>query len=114
MATLTVQETGLSGLKPVFVAATSGGDDFVNDGSVVLHVKNGGGGSITVTANSQRNCDQGFDHDLAVSVPAGEERMIGPFSTRRFNVETGADKDKVKITYSGITSVTVAAIKVSE
>jgi hypothetical protein len=45
-------------------------------------------------------------HDLTVSVPAGQERIIGPFSTDRFNdVTTG----NVTVTFS----VTGATIKVA-
>ena len=97
-----------SGLSPAFVAAAAGGDriPFV-DQSSYLHVKNGGASAITVTINSQKLCDQGFDHDETVSVPAGGERMIGPFSDR-FRTSDGY----VAFNYSAVTSVTVAAIEV--
>jgi hypothetical protein len=75
---------------------------------VFLHVKNGGGGSITVTVDSVTPCNQGGDHDLAVAVPAAQERMIGPLPASRFaNATTGL----VNITYSGVTTVTVAALR---
>lgn len=108
MATLTVQSVVLAGITPSLVAAAAGGDEFVNSGKTLIYVKNGGGGSINVTVDSQAVCSQGYDHDAVVAVPAGEERMIGPFSKDRFN-----DSDvKVQITYSGVTSVTIAAIEV--
>lgn len=107
MATLTVQQLSLSGLNPSFAAAAAGGDEFVNSGKIYLHVKNSGAGSITVTVNSQAACSQGFDHDTAVSVPSGGERLIGPFAKSRFDDANG----KVQIAYSGVTSVTVAAIE---
>lgn len=108
MAQLTIQKPDLAGLAPAFVAAGAGGDSFANDGKTYLHVKNGGAGSITATINSQKLCDQGFDHDAAVGVAAAGERLIGPFPQGRFNDAGGL----VQITYSGVTSVTVAAVSV--
>ncbi|RJQ26329.1 MAG: hypothetical protein C4589_09845 [Peptococcaceae bacterium] len=109
MATLSVQKISLTGLGPTFVAASAGGDIFANNSHVYLHVKNGDTAAKTVTVNSQRQCDQGFDHDIAVSVPASGERLIGPFNTSRFNNTDG----NVEVTYSAVTSVTVAAIELS-
>lgn len=106
MALLNVQKASLTGLAPAFVAASAGGDSFVNDGKTVLHVKNGGASEITVTINSQQPCNYGFDHDVVVAVPAGGERIIGPFRQDRFNDANG----QVAVTYSAVTSVTVAAI----
>lgn len=108
MAQLAVQSASATGLTPAFAAAAAGGDSFANDGRTVLHAKNGGAGAITVTVNSQQACDQGFDHDLAVAIPAGQERMIGPFPQSRFNDSSGL----VQVTYSDVTSLTVAALKV--
>ena len=105
MAALTIQTSSLTGLNPSYVAAAGGGDTFVNDGATVLHVKNGGGSSINVTADQTVACNYGFDHDNVVSVPNGGERIIGPFSPNRFGAT-------VSISYSGVTTVTVAAIKV--
>lgn len=105
MAELTVQTTSLTGLNPAYVAASAGGDTFANDSRTVLSVKNGGVGAITVTVDSVTACNHGFDHDAAVSVPAAGERTIGPFEAGRFGFTTS-------VTYSGVTSVTVAAIKV--
>lgn len=109
MATLTVQSVTLTGLNPAYVAASGGGDDFVNDGKTFLHVKNGGASPITVTVATPAQVG-GLDlADVAVSVPNAGERMIGPFQTNLFNASTG----KTSISYSGVTSVTVAAIRVS-
>lgn len=103
MAKLTVQNASLNGLDPDFENAAAGGDTFENDGSTVLHVKNGGGASIDVTVNSETKCNFGFDHDVTVSVPAGGERIIGPFPRNRFGSPTS-------ISYSDVTSVTIAAL----
>lgn len=108
MANLNIQQAVVTGLAPSFVAAAAGGDEFVNSGKAVLYVKNGGASSINVTIDSQVPCNYGVDHDVTVAVPAGAERIIGPFPKTRFNDAYG----KVKISYSAVTSVTVAVLEV--
>lgn len=108
MATLTVQPLTASGLNPNFVTAGAAGDNFTNDGNVYLHVKNGGVSSITVTIDSVAPCSYGFDHNLVITVPAGGERLTPRLSRARFNDAN----DKVNVTYSDNTSVTVAVIGV--
>ena len=107
MADLSVQTISLSGLNPTYGAAAAGGDAFVNSGREYLHVKNGGGASIDVTVDSQAQCNQGYDHNAVVAVPASGERLIGPFPKARFNDAN----EKVQIAYSAVTSVTVAAVR---
>ena len=108
MAVLNIQKITSDGLNPVFVAADAAGDEIPNGGRNVLHVKNGSAGQITVTINSQRACNQGFDHDQTVDIPAGEERVIGPFNSSRFNNSNG----RVEAAYSAAANVTVAALEV--
>lgn len=110
MATLTVYQTDLDGVTPTYVAANAGGDEFANDGRTMLHVKNGDGSPHTVTVNSRVNCNQGYDHDSVTTVSAGGEAMIGPFNLTRFNDQSTG---RASITYDGVTSVTIAAIKVA-
>lgn len=76
------------------------------DGKLFLHVKNGGAGSITVTIRKgvHFRSDVG---DLAVSVPAGGERMIGPLESSRFEQ---ADEN-LYVDFSADSSVTVAAFR---
>lgn len=107
MAELTVQKVLLGGLDPVYSAADVLGDTFANDGKLFLHVKNGDASPKTVTIDSVAQCSHGFDHDIAVTIPASDEKLIGPFPAYRFNDANG----KVKVTYSAITSVTVATFK---
>lgn len=108
MATLTMQKPTLSGIALTYSNCSAGGDEFVNNsGRVCIHVKNGNTAAQTVTVNSQKPCDQGYDHDVVVSIPASSDRLIGPFTTDRFNDANG----KVQITYSGVTSMTIAAIE---
>jgi len=102
MAQLSVQQIAKTGLNPSLAAANAGGDTFKTNEKTFLVVKNGGASPITVTIDSKTNCDQGYDHDLEVSVPAGEERWIGIFERHRFS-------GTVAVSYSDVTSVTVGA-----
>lgn len=104
---LTVQNCALSGLEPAYSAANADGNYFSNDGKTFLHVVNAGDADITVTIDSPVLCNQGFAHDEAVVVSAGEARMIGPFPPARFNAN-----GVVNVSYSDVTDVTVAAVKV--
>lgn len=109
MANLSVQQTALTGLKPTYVAAASLGDEFVNSrGRALCHIKNGSGAPITITLDSQVECNYGIDHDLDIIIPAGEERLIGPFDPARFNDVNG----RVQVGYSGVTTLTIAIIEV--
>ncbi len=116
MATLAVQLVTPAGLAPVYSAAAAGGDQFANvaDGRTFLHAKNAGGGALTVTAVRQRTSlnvpgEQPITlGNIAVSVPlTNGDRMIGPFP-ESFNDING----NVQLTYSGVTSLTVAVVRV--
>lgn len=107
MAKLSAQKITTGGLEPTYSAASSGGDEFTTTGAEFLAVKNGAGSSVDVTVASN-NCQYGGAHDLTVTVPAGEERLIGPFPPSRFAIGGG----DAEITYSSATSVTVAVLTV--
>lgn len=108
MPDLTVYDiiAGLTaGLEPTLTGCTSP-DYFVNDGRIFIYLFAGATQAIA-TVDSVKPCDQGVDHNVVVTVPATEYRMIGPFPTDRFNDANG----KVKITYDNVTTITVAAIR---
>lgn len=107
MAVLTVQTIAIAGLEPTYAAAAGGGDSFPNTGDQFLHVKNGGVGDVTVTLTTPATVEGVAIADPTVVVTAGEDRMIGPFPPSIFNDGNG----RVAVGYSGVTSVTVAAIK---
>lgn len=108
MAELTVQEIDISGLNPSFAAADSEGDAFINHGNTYLHVKNDDSSSHTVTLNVQKSVEFGTLSNPTVEVPAGEERIIGPFDREWFN-----DNDKmVHVDYDAVASVTIAVIQI--
>jgi hypothetical protein len=113
MATLTRQKVIQSGLTPSYASAGGSGDVVDNsDGRTFLHVKNDGGGSINVTVTAQVSSLATAGHGTltvsnnVVAVPAGQNRMIGPFPKQAFN---NASK-QLAISYSGTTSVTIAAL----
>lgn len=108
MATLTKQTIVTGGVAPTYVAAAGGGDKVAPGADTFIHVKNGGGGSITVTVDSVTPCNYGVDHNLVVVLTTGTDQMIGPLPDQRFASPTDG---LVAVTYSGVTSVTVAALK---
>jgi hypothetical protein len=103
---LSVQSITRAGLNPSYTAANADGHSISNDGKkTFLHVKNGGGGSVDVTVQTPGSVDGLAVADRVVAVPAGEERAIGPFPTAYYG-------STVNVDFSGVTSVTVAALKV--
>lgn len=113
MALLTVQNITRSGLAPSYSAAAGGGDTIPSpDSETFLHVRNGGGSAITVTiATPGTVLGDLAVADVSVSVPAGGERMIGPLPYAHFaDPATG----NASISYSSVTSVTVAAIRLRQ
>lgn len=110
MAALTIQELNKSGVTISYAAAAGGGDEFANNGKTFLHVKNGGGSPINVTIASQVDDPPPGTaaSNVVIAVANGAEKMIGPFNQNGYNDTDG----NVQVTYSGVTSVTVAAISV--
>lgn len=109
MATLTVQEVTRAGTTLTYAAAAGGGDKFQPGSETWVRVINGGGGAITVTVVTPGTVVSDVSiGDVAVSVGAGVTKDIGPFPAELFANPTDGLAD---ITYSGVTSVTVAAVK---
>jgi len=110
---LTIQVVTIAGLEPAYVAATaSDGDMWRNSGKEFLHVVNAGGGSIDVTVLTPATVDGLAIEDKIVTIPAGEDRMIGTFKPSLYNNPAGGtDPSKIYVEYSGVSSVTVAAIR---
>lgn len=108
---LTVQNISLSGLAPSYAAAdATNGNNFANDGSVFLHVKNTGAGACTVTIQTPGKVAGVDIAEVTLSVPATSgDKMIGPFDPTVFNQSDGT----VNVDWSTGTGVTAAAIKLS-
>lgn len=110
MAALTVQQITVAGVQQSLAAAAGGGDTFVNDGNRTFFIAdNASGGAITLTFDDTGSvAPQGataFNADVDVSVGAGTRYIIGPFPKSRFG-------DTVAVTYSGVTSLTVGAMRI--
>ncbi len=103
MALLTHQAPKLSGTTITYGAAAAGGDTLGVVRNGVLRVKNGSAGAVTVTVVTPGNTQYGqADPDVPVSVAAGAEVAIGPLS------DSLAVEGVISVTYSTVTSVTVA------
>lgn len=115
MATLTPQVLNQgAGVIPTYAACTGGGDAAPCSRNTFLHIKNGSGGSITVTLAIPASAS-GFTGavygSLAVVLAAGVERMTRNLDPQLFQDPTTG---LCTITYSGVTSLTIACINVPE
>ncbi len=111
MALLTAQNVATTGLEATYAAAAGGGDTVVPDERTFLHYKNASGGDITITLVCETACSYGTGsptHDRVIVCTAGEERFIPTGPANRF---ADATTGLVSITYSGVTTLTVAAIR---
>lgn len=98
-------------------ATVSGGDVATNtDGKLLLHVKNPGSSTATVTVTAQKTTVIRVGYgtltraDIVASLDAGEEAFMGPFPIDAFNTASG----NAAITYSGdgAADVDIAALKI--
>ena len=108
MATLTVQNTSLTGITPSWVSAAVGGDEFANTGDCYFEIKNGSGAEITLTIETPAKIE-GIDIaeiTVAVAATTGVKR-VGSFDPAIFNSSAG----RVVVTYSAHETVTVGAFK---
>ena len=103
MAALSTQEITNAGIVPSYAAAAGGGDTFSNTGNEFLHVKNGGGGSVTVTIASSGKYKGATIADQTVTVANGSEKMIKPYGPE-------VTSNTAAVAYSGVASVTVAVV----
>lgn len=111
MAVLATQSVSRAGLSPTYAAAAAGGDRFTPGAGTFLHAKNASAGALTVTIVTPRTDAYGNTiADNAISVPAGGERLIGPFPAQAYGSLTDGLAD---ITYSAVTSLTVGVFGVS-
>ena len=112
MAVLAVNSISPSGVQVTHVAAAGGGDTVRCGERVFISVINDGGGSVTVTVDDTKTREPAgaaaFDPDLEVVIAPGTEKFIGPLPASRFANDGGF----AAVTYSGVTSVTVAALNV--
>ena len=110
MATLSPQKIIDFGTTINTVAATAGGDEFLNSGLEFFYIQNDHSSAaynITVVAQVTNIHHQQFGtvvkENVVKAVAAGTKAFIGPFKQSAFN-----DSDnKVQITYSAVTDLKV-------
>lgn len=112
MALLVVLQPDQDGEDLAPVAAGAAGDTFPNNGKVVLYFKNVNVGSRTITVDAPNACSFGVidaAHDAVMTLAQDEEKMMGPFPTRQFNIGTTG---VAAISYSTEVDVTVRAQRI--
>lgn len=110
MATITVHPVPHAGLVLAsgdYVNASVGGDKCATGAGVELLVKNGSGSSITVTMATPGTDDGLAIADRAIAVAAGAEGHIPVLDSYK-----DPSDGLAHITYSAVTTVTVAAVRV--
>lgn len=106
MATYSPDQVQVAGTEPTYNAAAGGGDKV--QAGTVLHVKNGSAGSVTCTVVIPGTVAGQDIGDVAVAVPAGAERFIGPLTRSIFAAADGL----VDVSWSATTSVTFASLRI--
>ena len=111
-----VQTAVRTGLNPVYASITAGAGNGIafdnTNAGAILHIKNGGAGASVATVITPKTVDGLAIPDLTVTVPAGEERFIGPFPKALYNQsepDTGLT-EAVVVEVDVDTSVTLAVI----
>lgn len=105
---ITVQNIDDDGVTPSYEAANVDGNYFLNGGKCLIHVKNGGVGSITMDVKAQNACSQGELHDRSITVGAGAEAMLAVENLQQFN-----DGDSnTHLEYDDVTSVTIGVFQI--
>jgi hypothetical protein len=108
MAILVTQKTSASGLTPSFQAASSGGDQYEPASDTILYFKNGSGSPITVTVVTTASIYGQPISNVSVTVPANGEILAGPYDP---GMVAQSGSSLANLTYSGVTSLTVAVIQ---
>ncbi len=109
MAELSTETITQAGIQPTFNSAAAGGDSFSHTSSTYIIVRNDDASSHTATLASQYTARPGVGPvDLDIVVPAGEERVAGPFAA--YFKDSEGD---VQLTYDDVTSVSVAVLSTS-
>lgn len=105
MALRQPQTPTIAGVTPTYHPAAAGDQVPADDRTTIL-VRNASAGAVTATVVTPGVLATGPYPDLTVSVPAGGERLIGPFSRSIFGNADGA----ADITWSATASVTYAVL----
>lgn len=104
---LAAQKVTEAGLNPAYTAANVDGHS-VSAGQTILHVKNGGAGSINVTIQTGKTVAGRAIADDVVAVPAGGERLIALNDRDLLGREVEPDRGLCYVDFSAVAAVTVA------
>lgn len=107
---LVAQAIADTGLEPVLTAANVAGHT-MNPGEI-LEVVNGAGADITVTLVTGGTYRGKDIADTAITVTAGERRLIRVGQADLYAQPAGADQGKVYVDFSSVTTVSVAAYSI--
>lgn len=108
MADLSYQQSEITGIAVTFANAAAGGDTVAVNARGLLLVRNQDAAAKTVTVVVPGTKYGQALPDVPVAVDAGATAAIGPFPADLADPTTG----RVHVTYSAVTSVTVAAVLV--
>ncbi|MDP5182167.1 hypothetical protein QOZ88_05920 [Blastococcus sp. BMG 814] len=103
------QPVDAAGVKPAYTAADGvNGNSFRLASGTALHVKNGSAAAVTATIPTAMTVDGLAVADRAVSIPAGEDRLIA-LGTNAAYVQPGG---VAHLDLSATASVTVAVLTI--
>lgn len=108
MAILSVQESTRAGITIVKNACAGGGDSYLNNGNVIPYFENGSGAPITVTFTIAQSVEGSTPAGRQYTIPATSNLLIDPFPEAQYNDVNR----RVNMSYSGVTSLTVALIQI--
>ncbi len=98
-------------LDDVATAADVTGNNWANTGSQFLYINNASGSPITVTQvfGTNNSVDSQVAPNRTTTVAAGKRMLLGPWPSTNYNDNTSPAK--MNVTYSAVTSVTVAVLQ---
>jgi hypothetical protein len=107
LAPTSIDRLGTAKLSALAAAATVGGDTFVSTGYELLYINNASVGDITLTIAIQYTVDTEAVASRTVVIKAGANYLLGVWAPGIYGDSTGT----VYLTYSGVTTLTVAIVK---
>lgn len=113
---LTINSTSRDGLNSgtAMVAADSINGMYLQNSqqNAIVRVLNSSGVSINVTFGTNYTVDSVVLPDKIIAIPAGEERMFGPFRNATYGNNT--TRNELWIDFSASASVTIGAFKLGD
>jgi hypothetical protein len=104
--TVSVQTIITTGISPTLNAASTDGNDFLNDGRTVLNIRNGNIVTLYYTVTTPLTQDGLALDDLSGTISAAQEKFIGPFNKTIYDGAGG----KATISWSTPTTITFVVL----